>query len=754
MPGSVCLIFIAGLLPLLWLPVIPPLPWIVSVIILALILLSRSWQGYQKGGLLLLSFGWGCLFAAQNLAFFEQIPETPVSADAVVVRSDGAQYHEVKIVRLSGKPLFPQPGVRIYGTRLPTPVCAGQRLRLKLKLRPLHGQLNEGGFDSQRFYLAQNLLFSGHVITAKTLSAQCSLRSQWMSAVQRRTENLMMQGIIIALAFGERSGLSTEQKQLLNQTGTAHLMAISGMHISLAAGLGWLIGRACQLMMSAHRIGYRLPLLCSMVMALGYTWLSGCNPPALRAMFALSIWLVLRLSGRKWFSWDVWLLCIAGILLHDPLVLLSDSFCLSALAVASLLFWYQWVPLNGRFRRWPWYSRYPLQLVHLQLGIMLLLLPLQIHIFHGLSLSSLVANFFAIPAISFIVVPLLLVALFLNDIFQLGEWLWLAVDRVLALLFHLLEHLPEGWLGVEKRVMWVSFTGWMAVVLWRTGAWKHSKAALLVAVTAVTLSHHRTITPPQVWQMTMLDIGHGLAVAIIRNHHVVLYDTGGMWQGGDAALQTIIPWLKWHNLTLDAIVLSHEHLDHIGGLKSLQRWLPRVSVRSSLDWEDHLPCYRGTNWEWQGLKFDVLWPPPEERLRGNNNSCVIRVSDGYYRLLLTGDLEASAEFALLRRENRSLDADFIQVPHHGSRTSSTETLLTAVAGRAAFASTSRYNQWHLPSSVVIRRYKERGYQWYDTPHSGQLTLTIDHEKWKIMGLREQIVPRWYHQWFGVLTDNE
>jgi len=538
MLSSACLIFIAGLLPLLWLPVIPSLPWIVGLLGVALILLLRHEPGAKKGGLFLLAVCWGCLAASQSLIFFQKIPEKPVSADVVVTRSDGQQYHEVKIVRLSGKPLFPQPGVRVYGARLPAPVCAGQRLRLKLKLRPLHGQLNEGGFDSQRFYLAQNLLFSGRVIAAETLSSHCSLPSQWMSAVQRRTSGLSMQGIIIALAFGERQGLSAEQKQLLNQTGTAHLMAISGMHISLAAGLGWLIGRACQLIISAHRIGYRFPLLCSMVMALGYTWLSGCNPPALRAMFALTIWSILRLSGRKWISWDVWLLCIAGILLHDPLVLLSDSFCLSALAVASLLFWYQWVPLSGQVRRWPWYIRYPAQLVHLQLGIMLLLLPLQIKIFHGFSISALVANFFAVPLISFIVVPLILIALFLNDVFQLGVWLWLATDSVLRFLFYLLESLPEGWLAVEKRMLWVSLVGWVGVVLWRTGAWKHSKAAILVAITAVTLGHQRSLAPPQVWQMTMLDIGHGLAVAIIRNHRVLLYDTGGAWTGGDAALQT------------------------------------------------------------------------------------------------------------------------------------------------------------------------------------------------------------------------
>lgn len=747
---TVCLTLITGLLPLWWLPAIPSLFWLGALLCVALVLLSGRKPILRKAGLVTLFFCWGCLSAAQDLAFFQQIPVTPVNAEIVIVRSDGQQSHEAKIVSLSGRLLFPQPGVRIYGTRLPAPVCAGQRLKVKIKLRPLHGQLNEGNFDSQRFYLAQRLLFNGRVITAQTLSGGCSLQSQWMSAVQRHTASLPMQPIMMALLFGDRSGMSEQHKQLLNQTGTAHLMAISGMHISLAAGLGWLIGRACQLVMPSWCIGFRFPLFCALVMASGYTWLSGSNPPALRAMFALIIWSVLRISGRKWSSWDVWLVCIAGLLFHNPLVLLSDSFCLSALAVAVLIFWYQWVPLPGVVRRWPWYLRYPVQLLHLQIGIMLLLLPLQIQTFHGISLSALAANLFAVPLVSFVIVPLLLAGLFLNDV----PSLWLVADRALSLLFRSLVSLPDGWFSVEKRVLWLSFFSWIGVVCWRTGAWKHYKAALLVATTAVTLGTQRPLKPPAVWQMTMLDVGHGLAVALIRNHRVLLYDTGGVWAKSDAAIQTIIPWLKWHNLTLDAIVLSHEHLDHIGGLKSLQRLLPPVSVRSSLGWDNHLPCYRGTHWEWEGLQFEVHWPPPEEHLRGNNNSCVVRVSDGYHRLLLTGDLEASAEFAMLRRENMTLKADFIQVPHHGSRTSSTEALLKAVAGKAAFASTSRYNQWHLPSAKIVNRYQQNGYQWYDTPHSGQLTLSIDHEKWQVFGFREQIVPRWYHQWFGVIDDNE
>jgi len=390
---------------------------------------------------------------------------------------------------------------------------------------------------------------------------------------------------------------------------------------------------------------------------------------------------------------------------------------------------------------------------YLQIGIMLLLLPLQIHIFHGLSISALVANLFAVPLVTFIVVPLLLVGLVVNSLPGVGAWVWDGADSVLSWLFYLLRRLPEGWIDVDKRLQWLSFAGGLMVIIWRFSAWSYAITVFLIGFTFTVLTPTRHNKTPNGWQMTMLDVGHGLAVAIIRHNKVLLYDTGGAWPGGDAARQAIIPWLKWHNLTLEAIVISHEHLDHIGCLASLQAFMPEVPVRSSLGRAQHLPCYRGVSWQWQGLQFKALWPPQEERRIGNNRSCVVRVSDGRHSVLLTGDLEAAGEFALLRREHYRLPANFIQVPHHGSRTSSTEALLKAVAGQAAFASTSRYNAWRLPSSRVVSRYLNRGYQWYDTALSGQITLAMEDNRWWIETYRAQILPRWYHQWFGVAPDN-
>jgi len=737
----------------MWLTAIPGLPVITAILLAAICLGLIPIRFARYVAFSLLCFCWALFSARGTLTPFEQWTTKPVVVEAVITSTDGKQNHDWEMVSVEGKLIFPSVGVRSRGSYLSGSVCAGQRWRMKLQLRPVHGQLNDGGFDSQRYALAQHQPLSARIFSAEPITQQCSLRAQWMAAVQIATQSLPYQGVILALAFGDRSGVSDEQKNLLRESGTAHLMAISGMHISLAAMVGWFIARLIQLSFPAHRIHFRMPLLASVIAAAVYTWLAGGNPPAVRALIGVVIWLFLRLQGRCWSGWEVWLCCITGILIYDPLTVLSDSFWLSVLAVASLIFWYQWMPLPRLIAETKGFYRYPLALMHLQIGIMILLMPLQIFIFHGVSLSALIANLLAVPLITFAVVPLLLGGLVFTCVPWAGEYLWWGVDRLLALLFTSLSLLPDGWLEVDKRFQFLSLGGWMGVITHRLSLWRSSYFTVIALMVSLFASTLRTEKKDDAWQITMLDVGHGLAIAIIRQGNVFLYDTGNAWPGGDAAQQVIIPWLRWHNLTPEQVVISHEHLDHRGGLISLQREWPSLKILSPLRWAGHHPCFQGEEWQWRGLKFTALWPPTQPVMSGNNGSCVVMVSDGHFRILLTGDVEAEAELAMLKKRWGILHADIIQVPHHGSRTSSSAPLLRAVSASAALASTSRYNAWHLPSGKVVQRYKSQGIKWYNTAQSGQLTIEINSDKWQINSFREQISPRWYHQWFGVSQDN-
>lgn len=736
-------------LPLLFLATLPALNQLICPLIAMIILImlpGRLLRFIGTGGLLCI---WAILAAQQSLEPLVALSEKEIEAQAEVtqvLRDKGRLV--VKLLEYDHKPVGPTVYASVLVEHLEYAWCAGQRWEMKLRLRPVHGRLNEGGFDAQRFALANRTPLQGRVLTARVLNSSCSWRQRLMTSAQQQYQHLPWHSVMTALLFGDRQEVTAETRALLRDTGIAHLMAISGMHISLAASLGWIAARLLQFLLPAWRIRYPLPLLFSLGVAATYCWLSGSSPPAVRAMTALTVWALVRFQNINCSSWQVWLICLGGMLFVDPLAVLSESFWLSVIAVAILLFWFQWFPLPAR---WRWRKRWLfLQLAHLQLGMMLLLTPVQIFIFHGLSLTSLPANIVAIPIVSFITVPALLFALVMPDGW-LALPLWWLADRSLALTFYLLAFLPEGWLWLGKEALIVSLLVWLVLVAFRLGWWQRSPTALVAACCVPWLWHITRVEP--VWRLDMLDIGHGLAMVISRNGHAVIYDTGNRWPGGSAARQTLLPWLNWHGLTVDEIIISHQHLDHIGGLADMQQAWPKAVVRSALILPGHQPCIAGMHWQWQALNFNVLWPLATNAQGNNNDSCVVRIDDGSYRVLLTGDLEAKAEKALLRRDRPGLKADIIQVPHHGSGTSSTAPLLRNVKGSVALASAARYNAWRLPAKRVIERYGKNGYHWRDTAHSGQLSVRFYRDGWQVKGLREQIMPRWYHQWFGVQDES-
>ncbi|MCX8957388.1 ComEC family protein [Erwinia psidii] len=652
---------------------------------------------------------------------------------------------KLRIIRAAGKLVFPPVHAMVSLPENAPSFCAGQRWKMKLRLRAVHANLNEGGFDSQKYAVANSVPLTGKILALQPLKKGCSWRQWIILQSQNYYHSLAWQGIISALAFGERGDISPEINQLLRETGTAHLMAISGMHISLAASFGWLLARCIQLIFPAHLIGYRFPLILSLIVAMVYTWLSGGNPPSVRAMLALSVWSTLRLRGRCCNNWQVWRVCIGAILFFDPLSILSDSLWLSAMAVAGLLCWYHWFPLPGRFavkRRW-----LPLQLLHLQLGIFLLLMPLQMQIFHGISVSALIANLWAVPSVTLVTVPLILCAVMCHALTPVSQWLWWLADKTLMLIFTPLALLPAGWLPVSDSALWFSAFTLMLIFTWRLG-WLSRSPITLLSLCIACVCWRIAVRLPE-WRVDMLDIGHGLSVVISRHGKAMVYDTGNRWEGGDAATGQILPWLNWQGLEVEQIILSHNHLDHTGGLESLQKAFPHAVSRSETGRAGHLPCHSGIKWQWQSLHFEVLWPDRGEMQSGNNQSCVIMVSDGKWRVLLTGDIESPAELKMVSRYRHSLKADVLQVPHHGSRTSSSPPLLRAVAGEVALASAARYSAWKLPAERIIKRYTDYRYRWSDTAKDGQISVQFFSRNWQVSGLRAQILPRWYHQWFGV-----
>lgn len=655
-----------------------------------------------------------------------------------------------RLEQINGEWVYPPLAFTTYWLPKEQRLCAGQRWQVRVLLQPVHSRLNQGGFDGQRWALAQRQPFSGKIVRAQLLEGRCNLRQQVIQHMDAYLQPMQHRAVLLALGFGERRLFTQEQRSLFLQTGIAHIMAISGLHVTMAAFIAWSALRLLQGIFPARYLSYRWPLIGGALLALIYVWLAGAQPPAVRAMIALSIWLVLRLQGWRCSSWQVWLRCVAAILLIDPLVLLSDSFWLSCLAVAALIFWFEWAALPYQFRqRWLWA---PLRWFHLQAGMSLLLLPMQIGLFQGISLTALPANLWVIPIISLFTVPVLLLAMLFSFQPTLADLLWYLADLSLSAALWPLGALQQGWITLSAAVLIFAGSGWLAVIIWRFQGWRHYPIAIGTLLVTSWLLRNDSAREAG-WRMTMLDVGHGLAVVIERQGKAVLYDMADRWLDSSIAEISILPYMQWRQLQLEQMIISHSHQDHQGGLEAMRQAFPQASIRSPVINAGHLPCTAGQRWQWQGLNFQVLWPPQRVQRAGNNESCVVRIDDGQHSILLTGDIEKAAERQLLQISKQQLQSDILQIPHHGSKTSSWSPFLRAVAPQAAMLSTARFNRWELPTQEVTQRFQNNAIPWWDTPHSGQITVRFFDNAWIVNGFREELMPRWYHQRFGVKRDN-
>ena len=291
---------IIAMLPLLWLPVLPGPCSLAGASALALALIRLHGRAVAGVAMTLLLVVWGVLSAHQALWPTRHLTGAIRQAEVILSETDGQTLHRGQMVRLRGRYLFPPVGVTLYGELAPAPACAGQHWLMTLRLRPVHGQLNDGGFDSQRYALAQHRPLSGGIVAASALDARCSLRARYLTSLTRRLQTYPWRAVMLGLGMGERLSLPTEIKVLMQNTGTSHLMAISGLHIALAASLIMLLLRGVQYILPGRWIGWRLPLLAGLAGAVGYAWLTGMQPPALRTCLGLAVCCALRLSGQRW----------------------------------------------------------------------------------------------------------------------------------------------------------------------------------------------------------------------------------------------------------------------------------------------------------------------------------------------------------------------------------------------------------------------------------------------------------------------
>ncbi|AUT92227.1 TPA: DNA internalization-related competence protein ComEC/Rec2 [Proteus mirabilis] len=636
----------------------------------------------------------------------------------------------------------------IYWRHPPKNVVVGQTWLFKIHFRAVHGYLNEGGFDSQKYAVSVRETLSGKILSATLTNSHLPIYTQFIHYLSSYWQATKNSGEITALVLGDKRGISAENKILYMKTGISHLIVISGLHIGLAALFGWLMARGVQYLFPTQWVNPQFPLVISLGCGVFYAALSGWGIPATRAIIGLTIWVLLHWRSGLFLPWQWAIWSAAVILLLDPLAILSASFWLSFSAVFAIIVWYWLYPLNKRFsqqKRW-----FVIKLIHLQLGLLIILLPFQYYLFGGGNLFSLLVNLWAVPIISFITVPLIMCGLFTAFLPVLQPIIWSWVDQSINWAFFCAPYFLAYWQPCGAVPWLFALSGIITLLVIKMSWWRHH---VIILITIATFLYcELSFSKRYDWRITMLDVGHGLAIIIEKEGEAVIYDTGIRWKsGGTIAKNVIIPYLTHHRLQPVAMIISHDHLDHTGGIDDLLRAYPKLTIRSSFDNPQHLPCLQGGVWQWKDLTFNALWPLTLSRSPKNNDSCVISLTDGNSVILLTGDLEKEGEAQLLRRKKAYLKADILQVPHHGSQTSSTLAFIQAISPKYALVSAARYSPWRLPSDKVHNRYKKEAIDWLTTSINGQISIEFKHGKIDVVTYRRDILPRWYHQWFGVLT---
>jgi competence protein ComEC len=552
-------------------------------------------------------------------------------------------------------------------------------------------------------------------------------------------------GVLVALAIGDQQAIDPGLWQLFARTGVSHLMSISGLHVTMVAGLfaglvsfGWRRSERLALALPAQKAA----ALAGFLAAFGYCLVSGFAVPAQRTLYMVGVVAAALWLGRASSASRVLALALIAVLVLDPWAVLSPGFWLSFAAVAVIFY-----VSAGQIDKPHWLAQWG----RVQWAVTVGLAPLMLVLFGQVSLVSPLANALAIPLVSFVITPLALLgaALPFDWPLILGHWILEALMAALSWLATLptamwRQHAPVPW-TLPLALLGVA---WLLLPRGVPARWLG--AALMLPMFAVL--------PPapgagDLW-ITVLDVGQGLAVVARTEKHVLLYDAGPAFSASaDSGSRVVLPYLRGEGVArIDALVVSHDDRDHSGGARSVVEGMPVSLLWSSLS-DDHelrsqvtpnRTCAAEQRWEWDGVAFEFLHPADASAdTRANNRSCVLRIAAPGGRVLLAGDIERAAERQLLRRVPELLPADALLVPHHGSATSSSAEFVEKVAPRYAVFTVGYRNRFGHPREDVLERYRKAGSALLRTDTAGAIEMRLSRDALRVETQRERARRYWH-----------
>lgn len=654
--------------------------------------------------------------AATGVMRFDFLPNAPA---ATTCRIDG----RVRLSWLDGQ--------RVRG---------GERWSIEARLRAPRGTANAHGFDQDRWYARAKIAATGYVVRGERLPADVATGfvDKAREALRDRLRDLVLVngGVLTALTLGDAAAIPRHELARFRRTGTMHLLVISGLHVGVVTAFAFFVGRTAALLVGLP--GKSSGVVLALAAAAGYVLLAGAGLSLVRAFAMAAAGMAALLAGRLTPPSAVFAYALAVVLLVDPMAPLATGFWLSFGAVAVLLGFFA-----PRHRARSWVG----SALRAQIAIAMVFTPATVSLTGLLHPLGVAVNLVAVPLVTLLVVPLALGGLALVGTL-VGPWLLVGADFCVTLLGHVLALADrvEPWY-VAHPGRWLPWSIAVAAAFLLPVS-RCAMAALASAMLAVlfwpTWRPASPVRPGEV-EVTALDVGQGTAVLVRTTRHTLLYDAGPAFPSGtNSGDSVVLPALRGLGIgRLNLLLLSHGDIDHVGGaaavLGSVEAGL--VLAGEPVPGIAAAPCAAGDQWRWDGVDFAVLHPPAGHAHRGNNASCVLLVSARTAAALLAGDIERLVE--------RRLDApavDWLLVPHHGSKTSSTRTFVAATRPRFAVVGTRWNNRFGHPHADVVARYRAGGVHIVSTAVSGALRWRSDRPD-VITAARCRSSPYWRrHAW--------
>jgi competence protein ComEC len=612
------------------------------------------------------------------------------------------------------------------GQALPAP---GERWRFAAKVQRPRGLLNSGSSSREAWLLRQGISATGYASGAaagQRLDANADRLLRWRGEAAARISAVVPDpvaaAVLTAITLGFRGGLDAATRDALAATGTGHLLAISGLHVGLVAGAGgFAAGAVARRLAGGRRPARDWAALGALLAAAVYCLCAGMPVSAQRALVMTAVGLAALLCRRGGSVPTAFGLALVLVLLADPLAVLDPGLWLSFGAVATII-----AAVAGR-RSSPGLVSAALRI---QAALAVGMLVCTVAWFGRVSLVAPFANLLAVPWFSLLVVPPALAGVVLS---------WVLPPAGTAALLFAAEATAQALVVIERVAEWPwaahapAAPGFAALLLAAVGtAWSLAPRPLpgrwCAALLFAPLLLGGAPTPvPGAFELRVFDIGHGLSVLVRTRGHALLYDAGPAWPGGDAAAWSVLPALRSLGVRrLDLMIISHGHADHAGGAATVRAAFPGTAVMGGHGTEEiaSRACPAGASWAWDGVRFTVLHPAPDFRGGSNDGSCVLLVEGAGGRALLTGDIEARGERAILGRRSR-LQADVVVAPHHGSNTSSGPALVAATRAAWVVFSTNWKNRWGFPAAAVVARWQSAGASVLSTERHGEIVFRFE-----------------------------